>query len=79
MRLIEYVSNIEIPAVFARRIRATPTEVYDWSNGNRPVPPKRCVVIESATGRQVTRQELRPDDWHELWPELIRPQTRKRA
>lgn len=32
------------------------------------VPPEYCAAIEAATG--VTRQELRPQDWQAIWPEL---------
>ncbi len=38
--------------------------------GRRAVPPRHCPKIEQATGGQVTRRDLRPDDWHEIWPEL---------
>jgi DNA-binding transcriptional regulator YdaS (Cro superfamily) len=34
------------------------------------ISPKRCVQIEEATSGGVTRQEMRPDDWADLWPEL---------
>lgn len=34
------------------------------------ISPIRCVAIETVTGKAVTRQELRPDDWHLIWPEL---------
>lgn len=39
--------------------------------GQRPVPPTRCWAIERATGMVVRRWHLRPNDWHEIWPELI--------
>lgn len=29
-----------------------------------------CVAIEEASGGQVTRRDLRPDDWGRFWPEL---------
>lgn len=29
-----------------------------------------CVAIEQQSQRVVTRKDLRPDDWHLLWPEL---------
>jgi len=38
--------------------------------GVKPVPIWRCSSIEAATGGEVTRQELRPDDWQSIWPEL---------
>ena len=39
----------------------------------RGVPLERCVSIERATNGAVTRKDLRPDDWHEIWPELATP------
>lgn len=48
---------------------AAPT-VTQWCKGSRPVPPRKAVRIESATARQVTRQEIYPTDYHEIWPEL---------
>lgn len=30
-----------------------------------------CVLIEQATNAIVRRWDLRPDDWHRIWPELI--------
>lgn len=35
--------------------------------------------IEEATGGQVTRQELRPDDYWLIWPELPRAAPAKKA
>ena len=32
--------------------------------------PALCVAIERATSGEVTRQDLRPNDWHLIWPEL---------
>ena len=34
------------------------------------IPIVRCVQIEKLTNGAVTRKDLRPDDWHEIWPEL---------
>ena len=42
------------------------------ANGVRPAPAERCAAIEQATGSCVSRWDLRPDDWHLIWPELIR-------
>jgi hypothetical protein len=30
-----------------------------------------CVVIEAKSEQKVRRWDLRPDDWHLIWPELI--------
>lgn len=44
--------------------------ITQWAAG-KPVSAERCVPIEEATGRAVRRWDLRPDDWHRIWPELI--------
>lgn len=33
--------------------------------------PALCTSIEKATDGQVKRWDLRPKDWHLIWPELI--------
>lgn len=35
------------------------------------VPSEHCAAIEKATSGAVRRWDLRPDDWHRIWPELI--------
>ena len=35
------------------------------------MPIERCAAIERATAGAVTRRDLRPHDWHLIWPELI--------
>lgn len=42
--------------------------VTNWRT--RGVPVERCVQIEQATRGAVMRWDLRPDDWHRIWPEL---------
>ncbi len=32
--------------------------------------PRLCADIERESGGVVTRMDLRPDDWHRIWPEL---------
>lgn len=54
----------------ARAIKAVPSLISQWASGDRQVPVGRCVDIERATNGAVTRQELRPDDWASIWPEL---------
>lgn len=57
--------------VLAAALRVPAQVVSSWSTGYRLVPVRRCVAIERETGRQVMRWDLRPLDWHEIWPELI--------
>jgi len=37
--------------------------------GLSPCAPALAVLIEKTTG-EVTRKDLRPDDWAAIWPEL---------
>jgi len=53
----------------AEQIGVQPQLIWAWINrGN--VPVERCTAIEQATNGQVTRKDLRPDDWEAIWPEL---------
>ncbi|ROZ86933.1 hypothetical protein EF096_01805 [Pseudomonas neustonica] len=38
--------------------------------GNRPASPEVASRLELVTKGQVTRKQLRPDDWSVIWPEL---------
>ena len=55
----------------AAAIGCQPQLVWQWAAGVRPVPLDRCVAIERATDGAVRRWDLRPDDWHQIWPELV--------
>lgn len=57
-------------ASLAKLLGVSPPTVNQWIMGVRPVPVERCAAIESVTGGAITRQELRPDDWAAIWPEL---------
>ena len=37
--------------------------------------PALCLSIERATKKQVTRQELRPEDFWLIWPDLKAPKV----
>jgi DNA-binding transcriptional regulator YdaS (Cro superfamily) len=71
MKLSAYVD--ESPGrqtAIAKLIGCQPQLVWQWSRGVRPVPIERCTAIEQATEHAVMRWDLRPDDWHRIWPEL---------
>jgi len=57
-------------SALARIVGVKPPTVSQWASGARPVPIERCLAIERATKGEVTRRDLRPDDWHLIWPEL---------
>lgn len=54
----------------ARALGIQPSFLSQMAGGSRTVTPKRAVQIEKATAGSVTRRDLRPDDWREIWPEL---------
>ena len=47
-----------------------------YGAGVRPVPIDRCLPIERATAGAVTRKDLRPEDWAEIWPEAAQADWR---
>lgn len=57
-------------AALSRQLGVTAAAVNQWLKGLRPVPARHCVAIEAATKGAVTRQDLRPNDWQLIWPEL---------
>ncbi len=57
-------------AAFARNIKAHAPDVLRWANGQRVPPVVWCVKIEAETGGRVSRRDLRPDDFVQIWPEL---------
>jgi DNA-binding transcriptional regulator YdaS (Cro superfamily) len=66
-RILFLARCIGVPASFMSKMAA----------GIKPVPVERCVPIERATEGAVTRRDLRPDDWHDIWPELAEAQSGK--
>jgi DNA-binding transcriptional regulator YdaS (Cro superfamily) len=61
---------------FAERCGTTLAFLRNIVYGQRIAGEKLSVAIERESGGVVTRLDLRPDDWHEIWPEL---ETRKEA
>lgn len=71
MNLDQYLQD-KSAADLARTLGVSPVLVSQWRKGSRPIPIERCTQIEAATGGNVTRQDMRPDDWARIWPELIK-------
>lgn len=71
MNAIERAINIAGNATrLANLLGVSVQAVCFWRDGRRGIPVEKCTAIERATGGAVTRRDLRPDDWHEIWPEL---------
>ena len=56
-------------AELAKILGVSPAYVNQLVKEKRPIPPIHCVKIDLCLG--VSRKVLRPDDWAEIWPELI--------
>ena len=54
----------------ARILKVSPAAVSYWCNGLDSVPAGRCLAIEQATDKQVTRKDLRPKDYMNFWDDL---------
>lgn len=57
-------------ASLASQIGAHAPDISRWATCTRPVPVERCLAIEKATNGEVSRIDLRPDDWHKIWPDF---------
>jgi len=56
-------------------------QIRQWQHGyaDRIPGASNCLAIERATEGKVTRQELRPDDYWLIWPDLPHPATTQGA
>lgn len=80
MNLSQYLSQARgRQTSLARAIGAHVPDVSRWADGTRPIPVVHGAAIEQATSGLVTRQEMFPDDWQRIWPELVDapPATRR--
>ena len=59
------------PAAVALLVCRSVQAACFWRDGKRRLPVEFIPVLESAGANRVRRWELRPDDWHRIWPELI--------
>ena len=58
-------------AKLAQELGVSPVMLSQWAALSKRPTPQNCVAIEQATSGAVSRRDLRPDDWGDIWPELI--------
>lgn len=65
--------SLSVSALAERIGIRNPAQIRQWQHGyaNRLPSPENCVAIEQSTDGDVRRWDLRVDDWHRIWPELI--------
>ena len=64
------ISTVGGVGKLALALGVTQPVISNWRARGTTPDAIHCVAIERATGGAVTRRDLRPDDWHLIWPEL---------
>lgn len=59
------------PQAVARLLGVSVQAVCFWRDGKRRLPVEHIPRIEAACSGAVRRWDLRPADWHLVWPELV--------
>lgn len=52
-------------------LKVPPSFVSKMASGDKPIPVAHMAAIEAYSGGEVTRQEMCPDGWQKIWPELV--------
>lgn len=68
LRAIECAGGTQ--SALARRLGKKQPHIHKWLHSKHALRPENCLAIEKALG--VRRQDLRPDDWWDIWPELAK-------
>jgi len=72
MQLVEYLSAERgRTARVAAATSLSTSFLSQIANGVRPCPADTVPALEAICGFAVRRWDLRPNDWHRIWPELI--------
>lgn len=72
MNLKDHLASMPMTmrAAFAARCGTTRGHLQNVAHARRDPSPVLCVAIERFTNGVVSRCDLRPDDWREIWPDL---------
>lgn len=73
MELKTYIDSLERGKVkeLAASLGISSSYLSQMASGKTAISPTRCVEIETVTNREVSRKDLRPEDWDKIWPELV--------
>lgn len=79
MKLQTYIkANRGEATRLAALLKIAPSYLSQMSSGYRAVPAQKAFEIVKATKGSVTLQDLRPDDYWLIWPDLKAPADAKR-
>lgn len=72
MELKKYIDSLERGKAkeLATKLGVSSSYLSQMASGRCSISPSRCVEIELATNKIVTRRDLRPEDWIKIWPEI---------
>lgn len=72
MNLKDYLASLERggSARIAASLGISASYFSQLASGESSISPARCVEIEKATQKHVTRKDMRAD-WQSIWPELV--------
>lgn len=71
MDINSYLRSIGGKEEFAEKCETSLGHLRNIGYGYRACDAALAVKIERHSGGAVTRRDLRPDDWHLIWPELV--------
>ena len=60
-------------------LHVPPSFVAKMASGDKSIPLEHATAIEKFTGGFVTRRDIRPDDWRDIWPELAESEPNQPA
>ncbi|QRI92423.1 helix-turn-helix domain-containing protein [Delftia lacustris] len=66
-------------AALARALQVSAPTVNQWIKRRRPVPKALSPRIEALSCGVVSRRDLRPNDWQDIWPELAQPTAQEQG
>ncbi|HHQ6553258.1 TPA: transcriptional regulator [Serratia fonticola] len=63
----------------AEKLGISTSYLSQMAAGTASISPERSIAIETATGGEVTRIDLRPEDWMRIWPDYLPPDQQNTA
>ena len=81
MNLKSYLAGIERGGAsrIAEELGVSLSFLSQMATGKSAISPARCVAIEAITEGVVTRRDLRPNDFHLIWPDLAKLHRSKQS
>lgn len=68
-RGVRLAAFLHVPASFVAKM----------ASGDKSIPLEHATAIEKFTSGVVTRKDIRPDDWQDIWPELASSEQKQSA